>query len=372
MNRYEVKGVSSMPQIQLLLENTKQLKLLYVEDDIELLNSTSEMFENFFHSVTKATDGEDGLQKYISFKEDNDAFYDLVITDINMPKSNGLQMSEGILKKNPDQPIIITTAYNEYEYLMKAVSLHIEGYLTKPIEQDLLIKTLYKVTRSIADHKLVLKYVDTMEDLNIQLEKKNAELLVKNKELEKSLRILDTVISKEQISLSSNPIKELSQKKISEEKYIQDQLEDLINNDLYELKEILIEIDLNIIEALNQKQDLSITIIPSLVNFFSRYAAVLRFYSFFDDLSSAIENFSHTMTDNKLPESTQSVENIFMLLESFIYVLGKWQNDISSSTSNQLNQFDASIISDIHTITNMWTQADDEVSDDDIDDIFDF
>ena len=61
-----------------------------------------------------------------------------------------------------------------------------------------------------------------------------------------------------------------------------------------------------------------------------------------------------------------------MLLESFMFVLGHWQDDISKGDGTKVNSFDASLISDMYTITNLWTQKEQEDSEEDLDDIFDF
>ena len=113
-------------------------------------------------------------------------------------------------------------------------------------------------------------------------------------------------------------------------------------------------------------------VVSAKSSMFSKYSSILNFYSFFDELSSRMSSFSATMRENPLPESKESTRNIFMLLESFIYVLGKWHDDIASGDESKINQFDASIISDMDTIINMWIEKEHECSEDDLDGIFDF
>ena len=361
-----------MQNIKLMLEYTKDLRVLYVEDDLDLLETTSELLENYFYHVDTAYDGKNGLEKYEAYEKKNNKNYDLVITDINMPNMDGLEMSEAILTKNSMQSIIVISAHNEINYLIKSIDLGINGFLTKPINQESLFKTLYKVSQAISDHKFVESHVGMMEDLNMRLELQNRELLAKNKELEKSFRMLDTMVHKEKLSKPTQEL-ELAERDIylSNEHKLE-QIKELVSNDLFELKEILIEIDMNVIEIINNVENLPNSTLESLVKLFSKYSSILHFYSFFDELSSSMSSFSKIMSENPLPENQESTRNIFMLLESFIYVLGKWHEDISSGEEAKINQFDASIISDINTIKNMWMEREHTCNEDDLDGIFDF
>ncbi len=355
-----------------MLEYTKELHVLYVEDDLMLLKSSEELFSNYFKSITIALNGREGLEKYTAYKQKTDSFYDLVITDINMPQLNGIDMSSKVLAMNPMQAIIITTAHNENEFLSKAIELGINGFITKPIDNSTLTQAFYKTSLAISDHKFVESHVKMIEELNLQLSSQNSELLAKNTKLEKSLRILDTMVHKEKLS---HPKKELNPgTKVSkkEKSLIQDQLQDLIQDDLYELKELLEEIDFIVINIINHHMSIPPNSLPELINLFSRYSTILSLYSFFVELSLAMANFSFTLKCNPLPKNKESIKNIFMLLESFIFVLGSWHDDISSDDGSKINQFDASIISDMNTITNMWTQKEEDYNEKDMDNIFDF
>jgi len=358
-----------MKNTKIMLENTKQLNILYVEDDKALIKTMEELFKLFFKSVDIAYDGVEGLASYLDYHVQNDYYYDLVITDINMPNMNGIQMIEKILKLNSEQSIIVTTAHNEMEYITQSINLGVDGFITKPIDTDKLKKVITKTAQSISDRKFVLSYVDTIEDFNIRLDTQNKELLAKNAELEKSFRMLDTMVHKESLSskaLNNNPIVE--EHKLQD--HIKEQLQSLINDDLFELKEIHEEIDITIIGIINNLSEIeSSSSLQELTSHFARYSSVLSFYNFFDELSKAMAVFSSTLQNTPPPEDKELLRDLFMLLESFMYVLGKWQEDISSGDENKINALDASIISDMNTITNMWTQTEEDFSQDDI---FDF
>ncbi len=126
--------------IKRLKEKTKSLSLLYVEDNQQLKDVKLEMFNEIFKRVVYAENGYEGLMKY-----QNERF-DLVITDINMPVMDGLEMVEKIQKMNPTQQVIVLSAYAEIEYLTKLSKLYILSFLTKPVDMKKLLEKIYEST----------------------------------------------------------------------------------------------------------------------------------------------------------------------------------------------------------------------------------
>ncbi len=105
----------------------KDLKVLYVEDEDFIRETTKESLEFMSINVVTANDGEEAYQKYLEFEPD------VMITDIEMPKLNGLQLIEKIRRDDKKIQIIVTTAYEHSQYLLKAIELHLVKYLLKPI-----------------------------------------------------------------------------------------------------------------------------------------------------------------------------------------------------------------------------------------------
>jgi two-component system chemotaxis sensor kinase CheA len=130
-------------KVEKLLKTTKTLKLLYVEDNQDAREQMLKMLKNLFNDIDIAIDGEDGLKK--SKAKD----YDLIITDINMPNMNGLEMSKEILEENPEKYIIVISAYNDTEYLQSCIDLGITRYIHKPVSLDSLIDIIDKTVSSI-------------------------------------------------------------------------------------------------------------------------------------------------------------------------------------------------------------------------------
>jgi len=113
--------------------------LLIVEDHYptrDLLKSTLEML---FKKVLVATNGVECLEQVKYQKPD------LLITDIQMPKKDGIECIEEIRSEDFKLPIIVISAYSDDVYLLKAANLNIQGYLLKPLDMEELEHTLTKI-----------------------------------------------------------------------------------------------------------------------------------------------------------------------------------------------------------------------------------
>ena len=110
-----------------------QKSVLFVEDDEEILQALGSILKKRFKDLIEAKSGIEGLEAF------NTKQTDLVITDVTMPKMNGIKMSEEILKIAPDTKIIFTTGHSEEEYLQKIEKLKSE-YIPKPIELTVLLE----------------------------------------------------------------------------------------------------------------------------------------------------------------------------------------------------------------------------------------
>lgn len=159
---------------KMVLEYTKEMTLLYVEDDDCLRENTKLLFENLFLSVTTASDGAQGLKSYLEAHIQGNP-YNLIISDINMPNMDGITMCEAILDKEPLQAFLFITAHNELCFLESALNMGISGFLTKPIQNNLLLKTLFRLGQAFCDHKYFTQQYDAMESLKIEEMKKNAK-----------------------------------------------------------------------------------------------------------------------------------------------------------------------------------------------------
>jgi two-component system, OmpR family, response regulator VanR len=116
----------------------KDKSVLYAEDDLITRTQTAEILEMLFAHVYTASDGEEGYRIY---EEESP---DILITDIKMPKCDGMSLIRRIRSRNYTLPIILMSSFAEQELLLNAANLSIDGYLVKPIELEKLTAAICK------------------------------------------------------------------------------------------------------------------------------------------------------------------------------------------------------------------------------------
>ncbi|MBL0708724.1 MAG: response regulator [Sulfurimonas sp.] len=123
----------------------KNFTILYVEDEDMVRKSAVEYLSRVCKRVLQAKDGKEAITIWRENKPD------IIITDISMPKLNGIDMASYIRSQDKDVQIIIATAHSDTEYLLKAVELQLVKYIIKPITKDKLVGALEKSMELISD-----------------------------------------------------------------------------------------------------------------------------------------------------------------------------------------------------------------------------
>ena len=132
--------------IKKLEQIAKEMTLLYVDDSYELCTTYTDFFRDIFREVDCASDGYEALQ---AFRRRD---YDLVITDINMPRMNGFSLIREIQKVKPQQPLIVVSAYSEIAYLSKINTCHVDYFLVKPVDTAEMIEKIYDCLERMKVH----------------------------------------------------------------------------------------------------------------------------------------------------------------------------------------------------------------------------
>jgi len=159
---------------------TKDLSILYVEDDTSVASYTAEILYTLFDKVCVAADGEEGLACYRAQYYENNSGFDIVLTDLYMPRLDGIGMIEEILKLSSKQHICVISAQNDASRLLRLINLGIDSFLLKPISEQNLIASLYKIASNIYHEKIALQYQSkvkaTNEYLELEVQKRTNEL----------------------------------------------------------------------------------------------------------------------------------------------------------------------------------------------------
>jgi len=125
--------------LSVLVALCRTKKVLYVEDDVEVRTQTAKMLRLYFQEVVEVDNGLDALKRFCEEP------FDVIFTDITMPKMDGLSMIEKIRQMNPTIPIIIFSAYHTTEYFLKTIQHGVSGYILKPFVFKDIVATLEKI-----------------------------------------------------------------------------------------------------------------------------------------------------------------------------------------------------------------------------------
>ncbi len=141
----------------------RALTLLYVEDDADVLEELSDMLALKAGKLYTAKNGQEALDVMESNR------IDLIITDIQMPVMDGLKLIEKVRERDEDIPIIVTTAFNEVEYLKRSIDLQVDQYITKPVDTEQLFAAIERTARTITQKKIIDdkdRLIRTLLDIN--------------------------------------------------------------------------------------------------------------------------------------------------------------------------------------------------------------
>ena len=136
----------------------KNITILYAEDEKDLREVTHQILKGFTKKQYVAKDGAEGFELFKKYENE----IDLIITDVNMPILNGLEMVKKIKKINLNIPIIVATAFSNKEYLLDAIDIGIDKYVLKPID---IAKLLQVMSQSLLYHELKDLYTDKLTNL---------------------------------------------------------------------------------------------------------------------------------------------------------------------------------------------------------------
>lgn len=121
------------------------MRIVIVEDEIKIREGIAKMIESQTSHVVQgeAANGKEGLEMILRFKPD------LVITDVRMPKMDGLEMVKTLYERKVPLHAVILSGYSEFEYAQKAIQYGVDEYLLKPLDIDDIKKMLDKVEKKI-------------------------------------------------------------------------------------------------------------------------------------------------------------------------------------------------------------------------------
>jgi len=172
-------------------------RVLLVEDEADAREILAFYLNTIFEDVVVAVDGQEAIEIFKKELE-NKRYFDLVLTDIKMPRMNGMEMMEKMLALKQSQKFIIVSAYKDEDKLLKSIDLRVLGYFLKPINVDNMMKILKKAKAEVLkekkdkEAKRVLKIAKQyLYDLDEKLLYRNSSLVKLSK---KETQLLDVLV----------------------------------------------------------------------------------------------------------------------------------------------------------------------------------
>ncbi len=118
-------------------------KLLYVEDDTDIMQDIVFLLKEYFSEIITAVDGIEAVEKFSMYRPD------IVLLDINIPKLDGIEVAKKIREDDEETPILFLTAYSDRDRLMRAINLGVSSYMVKPLNVAELKSTITKLISKI-------------------------------------------------------------------------------------------------------------------------------------------------------------------------------------------------------------------------------
>lgn len=130
----------------------KSLNVLYVEDEVDIIQLVEKRFAPKFNQFLSVTSAEEALE---IFKQNSN--FDLILTDYLLPGLNGIEFARKILQIKSKVPFILITGYVDMQFLIEAINVGITQFVSKPIQFKLLRNAINNTVESVVLEHLLNK-----------------------------------------------------------------------------------------------------------------------------------------------------------------------------------------------------------------------
>ena len=138
--------------------------VLYVEDEKEIRNYVIPFLGPRVKTLWVAENGEAGLALYERYKPD------IIVTDLKMPKMDGIEMSKNIRSEDRDIPIVLTASYHDQHHLFAAIEAKITAFIRKPVKINELLRTVEDLAKKITFERSQQRVQATMAQHYLAIE----------------------------------------------------------------------------------------------------------------------------------------------------------------------------------------------------------
>jgi len=294
--------------------------ILIVDDTPENIDILSDLLQGFY-KIKAVRNGKQALE--VARREPHP---DMILLDIMMPEMDGYEAIRE-LKSDPateEIPVIFITAKGATGDETKGFALGAADYISKPFSPPV-------VMARIGAHLTIYKQKKAIEQ--------------QNHELKKALRVLENKLARFDPKCDpkkEEPVEEVVQK-------IEDHEDYFLDDHRIDLFELIEEID-STVHMILLRNRFEPTYINRAGTLLIRYAQILILYPIFKRLGTGMYDFGILLNKPGLNPTQQNMEFAYGCLESLIYTLDRWHNQIFSNQIKNPNIFDNSMLADMETI----------------------
>ena len=174
----------------------KSLNVLYVEDEVDIIQLVEKRFAPKFNQFLSVTSAEEALE---IFKQNSN--FDLILTDYLLPGLNGIEFARKILQIKSKVPFILITGYVDMQFLIEAINVGITQFVSKPIQFKLLRNAINNTVESV-----VLEHLLNKKELELLKYKDMYNTIQHDATLRKELHIMRNDMFKKYFHDGDNPV----------------------------------------------------------------------------------------------------------------------------------------------------------------------
>ena len=374
----------------------RDMNLLIAEDQATNIEFYKVVFGKYFNVCDIALNGQEALDMWNKDR----TYYDLVVTDVDMPIMNGVELVRNIREESMEQSIIVLTATTDLDDNQNLAFYFIDGLLPKPIDTKKLFILLYRVLKKISEKKDFNHYIEELEDqVNESIEHKNhlnyiikkLRPISKEEEAHDVIVMVNTLINKTDtiihdkkevitqekkstVTLSADDEKDLrfstADHKISSTEFME-QLDDTIVDKVEDFLGIIDRLVEELDKVEKEEPSQALVSLDNISKFFDTFIDIINNLVIFPIVSRAFLNlnkFIHNIKEEDLVDNEKKSLLVSLLFNIEKDVTNWIDNIFIQQTADNIYYFDASFSNgalEIESTFNNYGVISDEVFDDD-------
>ncbi|MFP4272624.1 MAG: EAL domain-containing protein [Halothiobacillaceae bacterium] len=151
-----------MTDLNTVRELAAPMRVLVVDDEPDALMLLASLLARLFGQVERARDGDEAMRRHAAA---GPGHFDLLITDIQMPGTDGLTLIRNLRKTDQILRAVIVSAHNELNFFAESIDIGVDGFVIKPVQTRQFFEVLHRVVLAIHHRKLVASYQHQLEQI---------------------------------------------------------------------------------------------------------------------------------------------------------------------------------------------------------------